>query len=70
MTAVVLAKLLSPDPKIDAVTDHCIDDIIVDTSLVRLHYVMEHLQRYGFANKITGFYRECARNGFTAVQCV
>ena len=50
MTA-VLAKVLSLDAEIDAATDHYIDDIIVNSSLVSVARVAAHLQRYGLQTK-------------------
>ena len=50
MTA-VLAKVLSLDPVIDAATDHYIDDIVVNCSLVSPERVVEHLRRYGLQTK-------------------
>ena len=50
MTA-VLSKVLSMDPEIDAATDHYIDDIIVNSSLVSLDRVVKHLQRFGLQTK-------------------
>ena len=50
MTA-VLSKVLSMDPEIDAATDHYIDDIIVNSSLVSVDRVVKHLQRFGLQTK-------------------
>ena len=50
MTA-VLARVLSLDAEIDAATDHYIDDIIVNSSLVSVARVAAHLQRYGLQTK-------------------
>ncbi|XP_067943202.1 uncharacterized protein [Watersipora subatra] len=47
----VLGKVLSLDSKIEAGTDHYIDDIIVDNDKVLVAHVREHLTKYGLVTK-------------------
>lgn len=47
----VLGKVLSQDETVAAGTDHYIDDIIVDETVVSAAHVKQHLQRYGLVAK-------------------
>ena len=47
----VLRLVLSLDPDIKEATDHYIDDIVVNTDLVSLERVSQHLQRHGLETK-------------------
>ena len=47
----ILSKVLSMDDQIDRATDHYIDDILVQESVVSASRVREHLQRYGLESK-------------------
>ena len=50
MTA-ILSKVLSIDSIIDSATDHYIDDIIVNESIVKVNEVVQHLNKHGLATK-------------------
>ena len=47
----VLSKVLSLDEKIMKATDHYIDDIIVNTEIVSIEQVRNHLKKYGLITK-------------------
>ena len=47
----ILQKVLSMDAMVKAGTDHYIDDILVDESLVLADHIVLHLQRYGLRTK-------------------
>ena len=47
----ILSKVLSMDDQIDRATDHYIDDIMVQESIVSASRVREHLHRYGLESK-------------------
>ena len=50
MSAVVKC-ILNADPDISAATDHYVDDIVINTDMVSVNKVVEHLQRYGLETK-------------------
>ena len=43
--------ILNADPDISAATDHYVDDIVINTDMVSVNKVVEHLQRYGLETK-------------------
>ena len=47
----VVRHILASDSDIRAATDHYVDDIIVDTDLVSVNRVVEHLRKYGLVAK-------------------
>jgi transposase InsO family protein/ribonuclease HI len=49
--AAVVRHILSSDSDISAATDHYVDDIVVDTDLVSMERVIEHLRQYGLVTK-------------------
>ena len=49
--SMILGKVLSLDERVEAGTDHYIDDIIVNEELVSVEEVRSHLERYGLDTK-------------------
>ena len=49
--SVILRKVLSLDARIESATDHYIDDIVVNESIVSVAEVSSHLARYGLRTK-------------------
>jgi hypothetical protein len=50
MTAIV-RHILASDPVISKATDHFVDDIVIDTALVSVDRVVEHLRMHGLETK-------------------
>ena len=49
--AAVVRYILTVDSDISAATDHYVDDIVIDTDLVSVERVVEHLRQYGLVTK-------------------